>query len=304
VPLLAATPDGLYRVARDGTTTEVLSTGVQQVRAGDDTAYAATTDGLFVSGDTGETWRQEGLAGTTVQSVTADGLAGSRPVGVFERAGPDDWQELDGLRALATKRGWPTASFRDEAWARSLARDGERLLVGVEVGGLALRDGAGNWHSVGPTEPDAEATNRCDDVHHVAVRNRDEWLLATGGGVHWTTDAGGSWTELGTGDRAYARELCCTNGDVYVATNASPPRWRPPDAAAWVGPPDDLERRSYPGAPGRFLISWAASADGVYAGANDGAVLRFDGAGADVVASVPVSEAARSASGVRSLAVV
>lgn len=302
MPLLAATPDSLYRVARDGSTTHVLSTSVQQVRVEGDTAYAATADGLLVSEDDGETWQQHGLEGTNVRSVTADGLAGTRPLGVFERDSAGDWRELDGLTALASRQGWPTASFRDEAWARSLARDGERLLVGVEVGGLALRDGAGRWHSVGPTESDPDATSRCDDVHHVAVRDRDEWLLATGGGVHWTTDAGSTWTELDTGDRAYARELCCVDGDVYVAANASPPRWRPPDAAAWAGPPEDLERRSYPGGPGRFLLSWTASTDGVYAGANDGAVLRFDAAGADVVASVPVGDGARSASGVRSVA--
>lgn len=303
MPLLAATPDGLYRVSTDGTTECVLAASVTQVCVTDGCAYAGTADGLAVSTDGGDTWHPDGLAGTNVQSVSGGELAGTRPLRVFRRE-DDDRLELDGLRALATEQGWPTPSFRDEAWARSLGRDGERLLVGVEVGGLALRAADGRWHSVGPTEPNPDETSRCDDVHHVAVRDRGEWLLATGGGVYWTTDAGDSWTELDTGNRAYARELCCTDGDVYVAANASPPRWRPPDASAWVGRPDDLQRCSYPGTPERFLISWAVGPDGVYAGANDGAVLRFKGRDAEVVGSVPVSETARTASGVRSLAVL
>lgn len=301
--ILAATPDGLYRLTDGAAPERVLSVATRQVASVEDTVYAATASGLRVSRDTGRTWADAGLDGRDVQSIDGSAVAGTRPLAVYERR-DGDWEADDGLRALAERAGWPTPSFREEAWARSVARDGGRLLVGVEVGGLALRGPDGRWRRVGPSEPDPAATQRCDDVHHVAVRARGEWLIATGDGIYRTTDAGATWTRLETSERTYARHLLCRDGQVYVAANDSPPRWDPPHAAAWVGTPDDRSRLPYPGAPERFLVSWAAGRDGVYAGANDGTVLRFDGRDAAKIGSVPVEDGTRSAYGVQSLAVV
>lgn len=318
--LLAATPSSLHRVpdpdSQDATSRPapvVLDRGVRTVRASSDAAYAATGDGLFVSEDGGETWTRTALD-ADVHSVTADGrLAGTRPLGVYRRV-DGDWHRLGGLDDLADHAGWPTPSFRDEAWARSLASDGDRVLVGVEVGGLAVRDLDGTWRSTGPTEPDPDGHQRRDDVHHVAVRRADEWLLATGAGVFRTTNAGADWTRLDTGERRYAREVGLADGHAWVGVNDSPPRWRPPDAAVYLslrgdartgdGQQDGLQRLEYPGEPTRFLLSWADGDGARYAGANDGTILRFGDGGVTVTARVPVEEEAATAYGVLSLAVV
>ncbi|WP_232686196.1 hypothetical protein [Halobacterium zhouii] len=301
--LLAATPDGLYRVDLDNET-QVLDADVRAVRVAEGTAYAVTSDGLLESTDAGKTWRHCALPMSDVHSVEPGEnlLAGVRPLTVYRRT--DGWTTLEGLCDLASREGWPTPSFRDDAWARTLATDGDRVLVGVEVGGLAVRDEDGTWRSAGPAEENPQAAQRRDDVHHVAVRSRGEWVLGTGDGAFYTTDAGETWTRLDTGTRRYCRETCSVGERLYVGVNASPPRWNPPDAAVYAGPPGDLRRVRYPGGRERFVVSWASDGDIVYAGANDGTILRFDGRNSETVASVPVSEVARTAYGVRSLAVV
>jgi hypothetical protein len=303
VTLLAATTDALHRIDA-GDPERVLDRGVRQVCASDGTALTATESGVLESTDGGRTWGDAGLPTDDAHSVavTDDGaLAGTRPLAVYRRE-DSEWTELDGLGDLAARAGWPTPSFRDEAWARSVAAAGSRVLVGVEVGGLAVRDPDGAWRASGPRERDPDEHQRRDDVHHVAVRAPDDWLLATGDGVFRSRDAGGSWTRLDTGSRRYAREL--TAGErVLVGVNDSPPRWRPPDAALYAGPPDALDAVPYPGEPERFAVSFAAGDDCTYAGTNDGTVLRVAADTVDVAASVPVSEHAETAYGVRSLAV-
>jgi len=308
VTLLAGTPDALRHVSEhdgdpeDVVVERVLEADVRQVRAGGGIAYAATGSGVLESRDGGRTWTDAGLPTDDAHSVAVAGdgvLAGTRPLAV-SRLADGSWTELDGLRALSSEEGWPSAAHADAAAARSLATDGDRVLVGVEVGGLAVRDPDGSWRAAGPGEADPEATRRRDDVHHVGIRGRGDWVLATGDGVLHTSDAGRSWTRLDTGDRRYARELLVD--DLWLAVNASPPRWRPPDAAVHRGRPGALSRTSPPGAPERFVVSWTRHDGAVYAGANDGALLRYAGGEWTTVATVPVSEGAETAFGVRSLA--
>lgn len=301
--LLAATPTALYRVSADAEC--VLDAGVRDVTVRGDTAYAATGDGLYESSDSGQNWYRVETPATDLHSVAAaeSVMVGSRPLAVHRRR-DGSWQALDGLRELADCEGWPSPSFRDEAWARALAVDGDKLLVGVEVGGLAVRDPDAGWRSVGPSQPDRDAAQRCDDVHDVAVRSHGEWLLATGDGVYRTRDAGASWTRLDTGSRRYCRELAVVDGDVFAPVNDSPPRWQPPDATLYVGEPDALERHAYPGEPDRFVVSWAAADGARFAGTNDGTILCFENDDVERVASVSVGDDAATAFGVRSLAVV
>lgn len=301
--VLAATHRGLYRVT-DGVE-RTLDAQCRHVTASSATAYAATENGLYSSSDGGRSWQRVDSPTDDVHSVavTDEGLLlGSRPLGAYRRV-ESEWVELHGLRDLGTREEWPTPSFRDDAWARSLAVDGDRLLVGVEVGGLAVRDPDGSWRSVGPVESDVGATQRRDDVHQVVVRRPGEWVLATGAGVYRTTDAGESWARLDTGARRYTRAVRFHDGRLFAGVNDSPPRWTPPDAAIYAGRPEALDPLAYPGEPERFVISWATDGDTLYAGANDGTILRVSDEDAEAVASVPVTEDAETAYGVRSLAV-
>lgn len=301
--VLAATHRGLYRVT-DGVE-RTLDAQVREVTVDGDDVFAATDDGLHSSTDCGRSWQRVDSPTDDVHSVavTGDGLfAGARPLGAYRRSG-GEWTELTGLRDLADREGWPTPSFRDEAWARSLAVAGDRLLVAVEVGGLAVRDADGTWRSVGLSESDPTIGQRRDDVHQVAVQAPDEWVLATGDGVYRTTDRGESWARLDTGVRRYTRAVRFHDGRLFAGVNDSPPRWLPPDAAVYAGRPEALGSLAYPGEPERFVISWGTDGDVLYAGANDGAVLRVTDEDVQTVASVPVTEDAETAYGVRSLAV-
>ena len=119
--------------------------------------FAGTGDGLFVSDDCGRTWRASGLEGREVWQVRDDGngllYAGTAPTGLFRSEDHGDtWTEIAGLAELADAGGWcipldPPIKAR----ARALVVSGERIWAGVEVGGIAVSEDAGEtWSTVLP----------------------------------------------------------------------------------------------------------------------------------------------------------
>lgn len=309
--LLIATTDGVYRAkGHPPTPTEVvlgIPTRTLHVSESGGRVYAATERGLLESPDDGDSWRSLGLFEAEVYSVLVDGedlYAGVRPAGLYHSPnGGVSWTRLTSFDDAPGADSWPTNPHRDDAWVRTLATatDATDLLVaGVEVGGVVYSEDAGGTWNACPAVP--------DDVHQVVCRSETEWVVSCGtggprgvGGVFRTTDGGGSWDRLDTGDRPYVRASCHA-GRLYTAANRVAPLWEPPDAALLVESDDGtLEAVPYPNEPTSFVLSWAEASDGLLAGTNDGRILYGSGDDWQEVGSVPVSAEDRRFSGIRSL---
>lgn len=306
--LLAGTPDGVYRVSEQSfdRSTQVLDASVRQLHSNSNAIFAATAAGVVRTTDAGDTWTSHGLADVHAVLDTGDALyAGVRPTALYcSRDGGETWECQEPFRAFAADTAWPTTTSREEAWVRAIASpdDGRTLLVGVEVGGLlASTDSGASW-----SQFDAVP----DDVHHVLPLSQDAWVVSCGvggpegrGGVFETTDGGETWTQRNLGPDEYVRESCF-HGRLYTAGSRSGPPWTPPAAALFVDCETGLERVDYPGGPESFVISWETTGADVFAGTNDGRVLRGRGDCWKQLGTVPVSEESKRAWGVRSLAAV
>lgn len=289
--LLIGTAAGVYRAPIDSVNDATLvldSERVLRVRVFDDTAYAATSSGLFRSTDGGDTWRDLGVPQREVFSVleTSDGkrlFAGTHPAHLFVSTdGGESWRERESLLELPSYETWRTPRHRDEGRVHSLGIHPdapERLVAGIEVGGVLVSDDNGTtW---------AERRDGVhDDVHHVLVLGAEEYVASTGDGLYRSRDAGLSWTRLDEElDRSYFVETVVANGRLYAAGAAPPPAWdgeRGPDAQLYESTDrgDTFEVVPSPVGPDEFIFAWTvrdATRDDVLAATYDGRVFRRDG---------------------------
>ena len=237
--LCAGTSRGVFVVSK-GTATQVLRSPAVRtlVRIGG-RAFAGTDDGLQASDDGGRTWRPSGLEGREVWQVRANGdgllYAGTAPAALFRSEDHGaTWTEVAGLARLADDGGWcipldPPVAAR----ARALVVDGARILAGVEVGGIARSEDAGEtWSMVlpggnpdlhmlfaHPVEPDTlYATTGYGRLDGVAER------VEGNAGVFRSDDGGRTWTYAWKGvTPRYSRPMCIDRRAPYGLTVASAP---------------------------------------------------------------------------------
>lgn len=299
--LLAGTSDGVYRISgpTTGETFEserVLETDrVLRVRTFDSVAgvFAATKSGLYHSLE-GTEWVELGVPREEVYSVAVSPsgdriYAGSHPAHIYvstsfapdsdDRAG--EWEELTGFQELPSRSEWHTPRHRNEAHVRSLGfhpETPERLIAGVEVGGVHVSDDQGETWDERRIGFDAQHSN---DVHHVLLQESDRYVASTGSGLYRTTDAGQSWTRIDEDlDHSYFREAFGADGRLYAAAARDPPpTWGGdlgPDAALFESTDggDSFETVSYPGGPNEFVLGWTTRDGSVLAGTRGGSVLR------------------------------
>src|SRR5918999_1679449 len=169
-----------------------------------------TRDGLVRLDGTGASWESTALLeGTAVRCAAAgrgrvlvgtpDGalLAGTEPSRLFRSPDGERWAELEALQSIPSRGTW---SYPPRPWTshvRWIAPDphrAERLLVGIELGGLMYSDDGGE--SFTDHRPGAER-----DVHMLAWHPRAEGRSyeAAGGGAAWSRDGGWSWAEADAG---------------------------------------------------------------------------------------------------------
>jgi hypothetical protein len=201
VSVFVCTRERLVRLRRDGrswTTEPVLEgVGAQCVAADRARVLVGTRGrGAFLSVDAGATWERVELPESDVFSVAisaADGAlyAGTEPSRLFVTHDGGTWAELEALQDIPSRNRW---SFPPRPWThhvRWIAPDphrAERLLVGIELGGVMYSDDGGATFS------DHRAGAK-RDAHELAWHPRVEGRAyqAAGDGAAWSRDGGRTW---------------------------------------------------------------------------------------------------------------
>jgi hypothetical protein len=186
--------------------------------------------GVWRSGDGGASFQDAGLPEGDVFSVAvspADGAvyAGCEPSRLFRsRDGGSTWEELDALLELPSAPNWsfpPRPWTSHVRWIAPSPHDPDRLLVGIELGGVMLsEDGGRTWLDHRPgAQPDCHALA----WHPSAEAHAYE---AGGGGAAWSVDGGQTWSAADVGrDRHYTWALAVDPDDPerwYVSASPGP----------------------------------------------------------------------------------
>jgi len=186
--------------------------------------------GALLSLDAGRQWERAELPETDVTSVAigpADGTlyAGTEPSRLFALRNGARWTELESLQDIPSRERW---SFPPRPWThhvRWIAPDPhrpDRLLVGIELGGVMLSEDGGESFS-----DHRRGAKR--DAHTIAWHPFAEGRAyeAAGDGAAWSADGGRSWSALDTGrELGYCWALAAdpNDPDRWYVSAASGPR--------------------------------------------------------------------------------
>jgi len=213
-----ATSAGLVRVDDAGQTRAIELDGREVVTVdarGDVVTAAVSGGGVWLHAD--GVWRKLGLEDATVWTVALgddhEVYAGVEPAAVW-RLGNGSPRELTGLAAIDGHDNWH--SPWGAADLSTIVVDGDRLVVGVEIGGVAVsHDRGATW--------EARNEGLFDDVHVVIAT--DETLYATTGmGCFLSHDEGRHWMWASDGiDRGYTLGLAQTGNALVVGAASGPP---------------------------------------------------------------------------------
>ncbi len=159
--LLIGTSDGVFMADASGATTAVEGLAGHEVRAlkaSNGTIYAGAEDGVYVSKNSGQTWKRTGVEGKIVWDIApAPGdertvYAGTQPAALYRsQDGGETWAEIDSMRSMPGAEKWCVPNSDAGARARTLVLDASnpaRYWVGLEVGGvLSTSDDGATWTS-------------------------------------------------------------------------------------------------------------------------------------------------------------
>jgi hypothetical protein len=285
--LLCTRADELVRLDWDGAaaSAETLLAGrpVRCVAAAGERVLVGTQgEGALLSADGGGEWERVELPEADVFAVAigaADGAlyAGTEPSRLFVSRGGGEWRELEALQAIPSRERW---SFPPRPWThhvRWIAPDphaAERLLVGIELGGLmASEDGGASFSDHRP------GARR--DVHalawHPTVPGRA--FEAAGDGAAESRDGGRSWRPLEAGrDLRYCWAPAPDRDDPdrwYVSASSGPRAAHAGERASgrlyrWEG--EAWRALPLPGESMPYAL--ATGAEGLVAALADGRLLR------------------------------
>lgn len=249
--LFVATGESVVRLVRQGeewvAATCLRERGVRCLASDPhqaDVLYAGSRgSGVWKSCDRGGLWESLQLPESDVFSLAvspADGAvyAGTEPSRVYvSRDGGSSWRELAALQEIPSRPTWsypPRPWTSHVRWIAPSPHDADRLLVGIELGGVMRSDdGGARWSD---HRPGAQK-----DVHtlawHPAARGRA--YEAGGGGAAWSHDGGRTWEAADEGrDRHYTWGLAVDPVDPdcwYVSASPGPRQaHRDGDAQAFV----------------------------------------------------------------------
>jgi hypothetical protein len=223
--------DRLIRIDDDGGETMALEgVGAQCVAVRGERVLVGTRErGALRSDDGGARWERIELPEAGVFSVAisaADGAlyAGTEPSRLFVSREGGPWSELEALQDIPSRGTW---SFPPRPWThhvRWIAPDphhAERLLVGIELGGVMFSEDCGA--SFSDHRPGAKR-----DAHELAWHPRVDGYAyqAAGDGAAWSSDGGRTWQALDAGrDLGYCWALAVDPADPerwYVSAATGP----------------------------------------------------------------------------------
>jgi hypothetical protein len=244
-------------------------------------------DGALISENGGADWERIDLPERDVLSVAispADGAlyAGTEPSRVFVSRDDGPWTELEALQRIPSRDQW---SFPPRPWThhvRWIAPDphaAERLLVGIELGGLMYSEDAGA--SFTDHRPGAKR-----DTHFIAWHPTAEGLAyqSAGDGAARSRDGGLTWEPVDAGrDLRYCWALAIDPDDPerwFIAAARGPGAAHAgEDATGGLYRWEDEAWRGLP-VPGESMPYALAVSDGkLIAGMTDGRILSSDDGG-------------------------
>jgi hypothetical protein len=208
--MIVGTVDGIVRLKRSGeswTVDHKALSGcfVSAVTALDDGTLFAATHGVGVarSDDGGTTWAwvNEGLAHFDLWSARAGKLmgrdavfVGSLPAHLYVSQNKGKtWRELPAFRKAKSAPHWCFPPPPRIGHVKDIVLDGDRLLVGVEIGSLQVSTDFGESFTELPVDPNPL---ECD-IHRILVHPaRPSRILISNGlvGVMTSEDNGATWT--------------------------------------------------------------------------------------------------------------
>lgn len=299
--LLIGTLDGVHRGSMDpeDPIQPVLDCGdAVNVRtfANVEGAFAATRTGLYRSTDAGDTWTDLDIPQDEVFSVVAspsgDRLyAGTHPAHLYISTDlGETWRELESLQEQPSRETWHTPRHRDAAHVRSLAvhlEAPERVVAGIEVGGIHVSDDAGKtWTERRADLEDERNDDLQYDVHHVLMTGPDTFFASCGHGYYRTQDAGASWTRLDSSlEKHYFHASILHRDQLFVAAETFPPGPYGEDSVPGGGlfvsmdGGESFEPIAYPGAPGEVVTAMGRIEGILVAGTSRGRLLKREDAG-------------------------
>ena len=174
---------------------------------------AGTTQGLFRSGNLGQTWEaiNAGLTHRHIRwlafhpDISDFEFAGTEPAGIFvSRNGGDAWESRPEVAALRDRLKWWLPYSPEAGCVRGFAVHGRRAYAAVEVGGLLRSDDGGLTWGLAPGS-DGEPAFREPrpgfihaDVHSVEVHPSSPDLLfaPTNAGFYRSMDGGATFKRI------------------------------------------------------------------------------------------------------------
>lgn len=188
-------------------------------------------NGVARTRDGGDTWEETGdlperdAFSVAVSAADRTVYVGTEPSRVFRsRDGGESFEELTALQEIPSQPSWsfpPRPWTSHVRWVAPDPHEAERLLVGIELGGLMLSEDGGR--SFSDHRPGAQP-----DVHAVAWHPTAEGRAyeAGGGGAAWSRDQGRSWEPADAGrDARYVWGLAVDPDDAdrwYVSAAPGP----------------------------------------------------------------------------------
>jgi photosystem II stability/assembly factor-like uncharacterized protein len=276
----------VIRLDRDGpawTAEPVLEDVSAQCVAADGKRAVVGTQGggALLTPDGGAHWERVPLPEDDVLSVAigrADGAlyAGTEPSRLFVNRGDESWTELKALQEIPSRDQW---SFPPRPWThhvRWIAPDprlSERLLVGIELGGLMFTDDGGGTFT--DHRPGAKRDTHCIAWHPAAEGRAYQ---AAGDGAARSDDGGLTWEPVDAGRQLrYCWALAVDPADPerwYVSAASGPGAAHAGERARgelyrWEG--DAWRRLDLPGESMPYALAFDDSV--LIAGMADGRIL-------------------------------